>query len=138
MNEILLNTTKFESASLDKLNKKDFPLTTELLEKNKYRATDSVTTITIKGKDSPSALAIYRDRYNDENATTKRRLFCLEVALSEHGRGLGHKLLEELKWDSDEITLGYLLGSKFFYIKEGFEESGENELKWKREIFNLD
>lgn len=110
----------------------EFPLTYEMIHKNRYDEYVRVRKLFRETRNQPSAIAIYRDKYNDDNAMTRRRIFCFEVALGEHGRGFGHRLMEDIKWDADEITLGYLVEAKFFYIKEGFRESGENELKWKR------
>ena len=127
-----LKDVQFSIDLANEIDPEDFPLTHAMIYKNRYDETVRVRKLFRDTRSKPSAIVIYRDKYNDENAMTRRRIFCFEVALSEHGRGYGHKLMEELKWDADEITLGYLVDSFFFYIKEGFRESGENELKWKR------
>lgn len=127
-----MKDVQFSMDLSNEIDPAEFPLTYEMIHKNRYDEYVRVRKLFRETRNQPSAIAIYRDKYNDENAMTRRRIFCLEVALGEHGRGFGHKLMEELKWDADEITLGYLVEAKFFYIKEGFRESGENELKWKR------
>ena len=127
-----LKDVQFSMDLVSEIDPEDFPLTHAMIHKNRYDETVRVRKLFRETRSKPSAIVIYRDKYNDENAMTRRRIFCFEVALSEHGRGFGHKLMEELKLDADEITLGYLVEAYFFYIKEGFRESGENELKWKR------
>lgn len=127
-----MKDVQFSMDLANEIDPAEFPLTYEMIHKNRYDEYVRVRKLFREMRNQPSAIAIYRDKYNDENAMTRRRIFCLEVALGEHGRGFGHKLMEELKWDADEIALGYLVEAKFFYIKEGFRESGENELKWKR------
>lgn len=127
-----LKDVQFSMDLVSEIDQEDFPLTYEMIHKNRYDETVRVRKLFRYTRSKPSAVVIYRDKYNDDNAMTRRRIFCFEVALGEHGRGLGHRLMEEIKWDADEITLCYLVEAKFFYIKEGFIESGENELKWER------
>lgn len=127
-----LKDVQFSMDLVSEIDQEDFPLTYEMIHKNRYDETVRVRKLFIKPRSKPSAIVIYRDKYNDDNAMTRRRIFCFEVALGEHGRGIGHRIMDELKWDADVITLSYLVEAKFFYIKEGFRESGENELKWEQ------
>ena len=127
-----LKDVQFSMDLVSEIDQEDFPLTYEMIHKNRYDETVRVRKLFRDTRSKPSAIVIYRDQYNDDNAMTRRRIFSFEVALGEHGRGLGHRLMEEIKWDADEITLCYVVEAKFFYIKEGFIESGENELKWER------
>ena len=135
MNEINFKDTSYEHGILHAIEETDFPLTYELVRKNNYKDTDRVRALYRYGQSSPSAVAIYREKYDDEYAVTKRRIFTFEVSLSEHGRGLGHKLMDNFKWDCEEIRLGPGLEAKWFYFKEGFEESSDSELKWSRKYY---
>ena len=127
-----LKDVQFSMDLTSEIDQEDFPLTYEMIHKNRYDETVRVRKLFMMKRSKPSAIVIYRDQYNDDNAMTRRRIFSFEVALGEHGRGIGHRIMDELKWDADVITLSYLVEAKFFYIKEGFRESGENELKWER------
>lgn len=127
-----LKDVQFSMDLVSEIDQEDFPLTYEMIHKNRYDETVRVRKLFMMKRSKPSAIVIYRDQYNDDNAMTRRRIFSFEVALGEHGRGIGHRIMDELKWDADVITLSYLVEAKFFYIKEGFRESGENELKWER------
>lgn len=126
-----LKDVQFSMDLANEIDQEDFPLTYEMIHKNRYDETVRVRKLFMMKRSKPSAIVIYRDQYNDDNAMTRRRIFSFEVALGEHGRGIGHRIMDELKWDADVITLSYLVEAKFFYIKEGFRESGENELKWE-------
>ena len=132
MNDIDFKDTSYEKGVLHIIEENEFPLTYEMVRKNNYKDTDRVRALYRYGKDGPSAVAIYREKYDDETAVTKRRIFSFEVALSEHGRGLGHKLIENFKWDCEELRLGPKVESKWFYFKEGFQESSESEMSWRR------
>lgn len=134
MSDIYFKNLSYEKGILHLLREEEFPLTLRMVRENNYRDTDLIRALYRRDREDPSAIAIYRESYDDESAITKRRIFVFEVSLEEHGRGLGHELMEDLKWDCEEITLSSLVDSFFFYVKEGFEVSGENELKWKRPI----
>ena len=115
----------------NEIKTKEFPLTIEMIYKNRYDATYRIKKAYRNDSKMPSAVVIYRDFYNEENAITKRRIYSFEVAVSERGRGIGHRMIKELMWDAEELSLGYLQDAKQFYLKEGFCESGENEMTWR-------
>ena len=135
MNEINFKDTSYEHGILHAIEEWNFPLTYELVRKNNYKDTDRVRALYRYGRSDPSAVAIYREKYDDESAVTKRRILTFEVSLKEHGRGLGHKFMENFKWDCEEIRLGPGLESKYFYFKEGFQESSDSEMLWKRNYY---
>lgn len=135
MNDINFKDTSYENGILHAIDETNFPLTYSLVRRNNYKDTDRVRAMYRYGRSEPSAVAIYREKYDDESAITRRRILTFEVSLPEHGRGFGHKLIENFKWDCEEIKLGPGLESKYFYIKEGFEESSDSELCWRRRIY---
>lgn len=119
---------------LASLDEEDFPLLHDMCRKNEYGTSESVKIMSELYADSePLAVAVYRDKWDEDTATTKRRVLVLEVNNSKHLLGLGKKMLDELKWDCEEIRLGYVHESKEFYRKNGFVESGENEMRWRRD-----
>lgn len=119
---------------LASIDKEDFPLLHEMCRKNDYGTSENVKVMSDSYRDSgPLAVAIYRDKWDEETATTKRRVLVLEVNKNKQLIGLGNKMLDELKWDCEEIRLGYVIESKEFYRKNGFVESGENEMRWRRD-----
>ena len=123
-------TTKL-IASIDE---EDFPLLHDMCRKNVYWTSETVKIMSDPYTSSePLAVAIYRDKWDEDTATTKRRILVLEVNNSKHLIGLGKKMLDELKWDCEEIRLGYVPDAREFYRKNGFEESGENEMLWRRD-----
>ena len=125
----------YEDGVLPIIQIEHFPLIERLLSENTYRGSDRVRAMFRDWSTKADAVAIYRDSYDDESATTKRRLLAFEVSSEKHGLGLGSRLLDEMKWDCEEIRLGPDLGSKWFYFKEGFEESDEGEMKWTRKTY---
>jgi len=119
---------------ISSFSEEDFPLLHDMCRSNEYGVNENVKILSelYTGSDM-LAVAIYRDKWEEETATTKRRILVLEVNKNKHLLGLGKKMLDELKWDCEEIRLGYVPESKEFYRKNGFEESGECELRWRRD-----
>ena len=116
------------------LTEEDFPLLHDMCRKNDYGTSENVKVMSeLYTGSEPLAVAVYRDKWDEETATTKRRVLVLEVNKNKHLIGLGKKMLDELKWDCEEIRLGYVPESREFYRKNGFEESGENEMRWRRD-----
>lgn len=116
------------------LTEEDFPLLHEMCRKNDYGTSENVKVMSDAYNDSgPLAVAIYRDKWDEETATTKRRVLVLEVNKNKQLIGLGKKMLDELKWDCEEIRLGYVPDSREFYRKNGFVESSDSEMLWRRD-----
>jgi hypothetical protein len=105
-----------------------------MCRKNDYGTTENVKVMSeLYAGSEPLAVAVYRDKWDEETATTKRRVLVLEVNKNKTLAGYGKQMLDELKWDCEEIRLGYVPEAKEFYLKNGFEESGENEMLWRRD-----
>lgn len=119
---------------ISSFSEEDFPLLHNMCRGNEYGVNENVKIMSelYTGSD-PLAVAIYRDKWEEETATTKRRVLVLEVNKNKQLLGLGKKMLDDLKWDCEEIRLGYVPQSIEFYRKNGFVESGENEMLWRRD-----
>ena len=133
---ITISRYTFNRQLIDRLSDDDrFPLTREMCRKNEYekwhRPPMMQVTYEQENPENVLSIVIYVSPDGDESRV---RIYSLEVESSHRSQFWGRRAIDRFKSDDkvEEISLCYLPDAKVFYDKMGFEESGENEMRWKR------